>query len=56
MIQEQVEFNGAFGLTEVGPGKQAQTKVDGGGVEAEQLVLEAKPLLFARDLTAAEVP
>ena len=56
VIQEHVEFNGAFGLAEVGPRKQAQTKVDGGGVEAEQLVLEAKLLLFARALATAEIP
>ena len=35
VIQEQVELDGAFGLTEVSPGKQAETKVDGRGVEAE---------------------
>ena len=56
VVQKQMELNGTFGLTEVSPGKQAETEVDGGGVEAEQLVLEAKPLLFARALAAAEVP
>ena len=55
VVQQQVELNGTFGLTEVSPGKQAETEVDGGGVEAEQLVLEAKPLLFARGLAAAEI-
>ena len=55
MVQQQVELNGTFGLAEVSPGKQAETEVDGGGVEAEQLVLEAKLLLFARALAAAEV-
>ena len=48
VVQEQMEFNGAFGLTEVGPGKQAQTKVHCGGIETEQLVLEAEFLLFDR--------
>jgi hypothetical protein len=33
VVQEQMEFNGAFGLTEIGPGKQAQTKVHSGGIE-----------------------
>jgi len=56
VIQQQVELNGAFGLTEVSPGKQAETEVDCGGVEAEQLVLEAKLLLFTSVLAAAEVP
>jgi len=55
VIQEQMELNGAFGLTEVSPGKQAQTKVDGGGIEAEQLVFEAKLLLFSGGFAAAEV-
>jgi len=56
VIQQQVELNGAFGLTEISPRKQAQAKVNGGGVEAEEPVPEAKLLLFARALTAAKVP
>jgi len=56
VIKQQVELNGALGLTEVCPRKQAETEVDGGRVEAEQFVLEAKLLLFARALAAAEVP
>jgi hypothetical protein len=56
VVKQQVELNGTLGLTEVCPGKQAQAKVDGGRVEAEQLVLEAKSLLFTRALAAAEVP
>lgn len=50
-----MELDGALGLTEVSPGEEAQTQVDGGRVEAEQLVLEAELLLFARALRAAEV-
>ena len=41
-----MQLYGAFGLTEVGPGEKTQTKVDGGGVEAEQFVFEAKLSLF----------
>ena len=55
MVQEQVELNSSFGLTKVGPGKQAQTKVDGGGVEAKQPVLETKLPLFAWAIAATEV-
>ena len=33
VVQEQMEFNSAFGLTEVGPWKQTQTKVHCGGIE-----------------------
>ena len=35
VIQQQVELNGAFGLTEVSPGKQAKTEVNDAGVKAE---------------------
>ena len=56
VVEQQVELNGAFGLTEISPGKHAQTEVNDGGVDTEQLVLEAKLLLFARALAAAEVP
>jgi len=55
VVQEQMEFNGPFGLTEVGPGKQAQTKVNCGGIETEQFVLETEFLLFDGALAAAEV-
>jgi len=56
MVKEQVELNGPLGLTEISPGKQAETEVHGGGVEAEQLVLETELLLFTGALAAAEVP
>ena len=56
VIQQQVELNGTFGLTEVSPGKQAETKVDGSRIEAEQLILEAEFSLLAGALAAAEVP
>jgi hypothetical protein len=56
VIQQQVEFNGAFGLTKVSPGEKAQTKVDSGRVEAKQLVSEAELPLFTRTLATAKVP
>ena len=56
VVQQEVDLNGAFGLTEIRPWKQAETEVDSGGVEAEQLVLEAELLIFAGALAAAEVP
>jgi hypothetical protein len=56
VIQQQVELNSAFGLTEVCPGKQAETEVDGGRIEAKQLVPEAELLLFARAVATAKVP
>ena len=41
-----MELNSTFGLTEFSPGKEAETKVNGGGIEAVQLVFEAEfPLL-----------
>jgi len=56
VVKQQVELDGAFGLTEVCPGKQAETKIDGGRIKAEQLVLEAEPLLFTRALAMTKVP
>jgi hypothetical protein len=56
VVKEQVELNGALGLTEISPGKQPEAEVDGAGVEAEQFVLETELLLFAGALAAAEVP
>jgi len=34
-----VKLNGAFGLTEISRGEQAQAKGDGSRVEAEQLIV-----------------
>ena len=56
VVKEEMELNGALGLTEISPGKQAETEIHSGGVEAEQLVLEAELLLFAGALAAAEIP
>ena len=41
-----MELNGAFGLTEIGPGEQAQSKVDGSGVKAEQLIVVVLSLYY----------
>lgn len=35
-----MQFNGAFGGTETGPGKDGQAQVDGGGVEGVDGVFE----------------
>src|SRR6185369_4016559 len=40
VIQEEVEFNGALGLTPASPVKHAGTQLDGGAVEGEQTVFE----------------
>jgi len=55
VVQEKMEFNGIFGLTEVCPWKQAQTEVHRGGIETDQLVLETEFLLFNGALAPAEV-
>ena len=39
----------------IGDHGKVQPEVDGGGIEDEQLVLEAKPLLFTRSPVAEEV-
>jgi hypothetical protein len=45
VVQEQVQFDGPLGPSEMGPVKDAQTQVDGGRIEANQLVLESEFLL-----------
>jgi hypothetical protein len=42
MVQEQVQFDRSFGPSEMGPVKDAQTQIDGGRIEADQLVLKPK--------------
>jgi hypothetical protein len=42
-----MELNSAFGLAELSPRKEAQAKINSGGVEAEALVFKTKLLLFA---------
>jgi len=56
VVKQQVELDSTLGLTEVCPGKQAETEVDSGRIKAEQLVLEAEFLLFTRALAMAKVP
>jgi len=41
-----VKLNGAFGLTEIGPGEQAQSKIDGSGVKAERLIVVVLSLYY----------
>jgi len=55
VVKEQMELNGALGLAEISPGKHAETEVDYGGIEAEQLILEAKLFLFTGALAVAEI-
>jgi len=55
MIQEEMELDSALGLAEVSPGEKAETKVDGGRIEAEQLVLETEFPLLSRALAAEEI-
>ena len=50
-----MKLDGAFGLAEFSPGKKTETKVDGGGIDAEQLVLEAEFLLLSGALVAKQV-
>ncbi len=55
VVQEQVQFDGPLGSSEMGPVKDAQTQVDGSGIEADQFVLESE-FLHSRELasTSAE--
>jgi len=42
MIQKQMEFHRPFRLTELGPVKEASTKLNHRGIQTEKLVLETK--------------
>ena len=45
VVQEQVQFDGSLGPSEMSPIKDAQTQVDGGRIEANQFVFEPEFLL-----------
>ena len=49
-----MQFNRPFGPSEMGPVKDAQTQVDGGRVEADQLVFESE-FLLSRKLASTSV-
>ncbi|MDF2440432.1 MAG: hypothetical protein JWN98_1416 [Abditibacteriota bacterium] len=42
MLQDQMEFDGAFGAAESGPVEDTGTQFYGRGIDGEQLVLEAQ--------------
>ena len=42
MVEQQMQFDGAFGTPKFGPVKHTQTQFDECGVKAQQLVLELK--------------
>ena len=41
-----MQFNGAFGGAEAGPGKDGQAQVDGGGIEGVDGVVEFQSQVF----------
>ena len=45
MVELHMEFDGPFGLTELGPVKDGKTKIDGGGIKAEDGILEPEFML-----------
>jgi len=52
MVQEQVNFDGAFGAAEVSPVKEADRQINHGRIQADQFILEAELFLaeaFALD-------
>lgn len=55
VVQQHMKLNSAFGLAEFSPGKQTQAKIDGGGIKAEQLILEAEFPLLSGTLVAKQV-
>jgi len=56
VVKEQMELDSTLGLTEIGPGEEAETEIYDGSIETEELVLEAELLLFAGALAMAQVP
>ena len=55
MVQEDVGLDATLGAAEPGPGEQAEAERDGGRVQAEEFVLEAKLVLAgAQGLLPAE--
>jgi len=42
MVETCMDFNATLGLSEFRPGKQGQTKRDGGGIEGEEFVFETE--------------
>lgn len=52
MVQEQIELNRPLGLAEPHPVKQTGAKLYDRGIQAEELVFEAKPALSKVQLPA----
>ena len=47
-IHQRVEFDGPFGFAKLGPRKQRETQVDGGGVERVNRRVEVEPDVFVQ--------
>jgi hypothetical protein len=55
VVQQTVQFDGAFGPAELGPVEEGRAQVDDGGVQAHQLVLEPeRPPALGQGLTARQ--
>jgi len=54
MIKLIVKFERAFAGAELGPGKSRQAKVDDGGVQTIERVLEAEAVFWRQVATAVE--
>ncbi len=55
VVQQYMKLYSAFGLAEFSPGKEAQTRIYGSGIEAEQFIPEAKFPLLSGILVAKQV-
>ena len=49
MVEQEMELDGTLGLTVRGPVKERDTQFDEGGIETEELILEAELLLSRGD-------
>jgi hypothetical protein len=54
VVQKQVQFDRSLGPSKMGPVKDAQTQIDGGRIQADQLVLESE-FLHSRKLASTSV-
>ena len=54
VIQADMQFDSALGGAEPGPGKDAETQIDGGGIQGIQFVLEPEAMTRCETLASGE--
>lgn len=54
MIETNMDFYGTFGATELSPGKDRQAKVNRGGVQRVEFVVEAKTVPWRQAMASGQ--